>query len=298
MNARLAALEGLVPPMITPLTPEGEIDRNDLERLVNHLLDSGVSGLFILGTSGEGPWLTSRQSEALMRYTVEAVNGRVPVLAGVLEPSTPRTIEAIKRAVDCGVDTVVVTTPYYMEADASVQRYHLEQAAQISPLPVLLYNIPSKTHNILAPQTVREVLHITNIIGIKDSAGDWQAFEALLALRHERPTFKIFQGAEQLSARSLAAGADGVVPGLGNLVPVLFVEMIKNIKAGNVAAATALQEQVDWIGRLHTYGYWLACLKYAVSLSGLCSDVTCGQNGTLNETSKQAIRDLVTKHGV
>ena len=285
-------LQGVIPPMITPLTPSGDLDPAATEQLVERLIAGGVDGIFVLGTSGEGPWLTADQCVAMMQIAVRATAGRVPVLGGVLEPGTRRTLEAIDRAAACGVSAVVVTTPYYFEADAPMQRVHFATVARRSPLPIVLYNIPSMTHNVIAPETVADLLDCGSIVGIKDSAGDWQAFESLLVLRDQRPDFQVLQGAEKLSLRSLLAGADGIVPGMGNVAPRLFADLVKSVRAGDTSAAELIQQQVDALWHLHTHGFWLACLKYAVSLVGTSQSPTCA-NLDLSDASKAAIRALV-----
>ena len=225
-------LQGVIPPMITPLTEDGAIDLDGTQRLVAHLLTGGVSGIFVLGSSGEGPWLTPTQSQQVIEGVAIAVNGRVPVLAGILEPSTQRVVEMLGNAERAGADAVVVTTPYYFESDAAVHAHHFSSIADNTDLAVVLYNIPSKTHANLSVETVAQLLEFENIVGIKDSSGDWEQVSGLLALRQLRPDFRVLQGAEGLSGRSLLAGVDGLVPGLGNLMPSLFVRMMAAARAG------------------------------------------------------------------
>lgn len=291
-NTNTIQLTGLIPPMITPLTPEGTVDTAAVGRLVNFMIEGGVTGIFVLGSSGEGPWVTPDESVTLIATTVQEASGRVPVIAGTLESGTQRTIEAAQRAVDAGADAVVVTTPFYFEADAEAQQRHFETVAAKISTPIMLYNIPSKTHNPLAAATVGKLLDIEHIIGIKDSAGEWDNFAGLLALRDRRPDFSVLQGAENVMLRSLLAGCDGLVPGLGNCVPGWFLQLIDAARAGDSARAEGLQQKIDTLGRLHAQGFWLACLKYAVSLGGLCNANTCAGD-VLPETAQAAIRQIV-----
>lgn len=286
-----AAFTGLIPPMISPLLPDGGVDTTGLAAHVARLIQGGVNGLFVLGTSGEGPLLDAARARKIIVKTVEATAGRVPVLVGVLEPSTPRAIEAAYVAADCGAEAVVATTPYYVEADDYGIRDHFIQLADRSPLPLVLYNIPSKTHHVLTPDIVTEIVDHPHIVGIKDSHGDWAAFERFLALR--RPGFTVLQGAERLSAKSMLAGGDGLVPGLGNIVPGLFSSMIKCVSAGETGTALALQEQADELGTLHTYGHWLTCLKYATSRMGLTHPDTFVSASPLSDAARAAIDALV-----
>jgi 4-hydroxy-tetrahydrodipicolinate synthase len=295
MAQEFTKLSGVIPPMITPLTKSGEIDIAGLERLVNHMLDGSVSGIFALGSSGEGPWLTADQQTTVIKEVVRSVNGSVPVLAGALEPSTSRTQEAISRHADAGADMVVITSPYYFPSDASVQIKHIETLVKSSPIPVMLYNIPPTTHNPIAPETVKQIMQLDNLVGIKDSAGDWDNFLKLLIYRSDRPEFVVFQGAELLAARSMEAGADGIVAGLGNIVPSYFVKIIKAVQSGEPADAHAIQKRIDELWTLHTHDFWLIGLKYAASLLGFGSGTAVGHTMKMNEDAQQIIATLLEK---
>lgn len=287
-------LKGVIPPMITPLTEDDAVDMAGLRRLVAHLLAGGVSGIFVLGSSGEGPWLTPMQGQQVVQGVAKEVNGRVPVLAGILEPSTWRVLDLLDSAKEAGADAVVVTTPYYFETDADTHFHHFATIARHTDLPVVLYNIPSKTHSHLSVETVARLLNIENIIGIKDSSGDWQQLSGLLSLRQIRHDFRILQGAEGLSGSSALAGVDGLVPGLGNLMPALFVRILAAAHAKDESTVRSLQAQVEALGILHSHGHWLACLKYAVSLLGFSRDIAYGRPQALPLQAQQAIAAIVS----
>lgn len=286
-------LQGVIPPMITPLTSDRQVDIPALERLVEHMIQGGVTGIFVLGTSGEGPWLPVDHKRQVIRATIESVAGRVPVLVGALEPSTARTLAAIDLAVNESPDGVVITTPYYFGVDDHALEQHIREIADHSPLPVILYNIPSMTHNPLRPDVVRAVLDHDVVVGIKDSAGDKEAFSQLLKLKDERPDFAVFQGAESLSLESLIRGADGVVPGMGNLAPNIFAGIFRAVAENNQQEAKLLQASVDQLWTLHGYAYWLVCLKYAASLLGFGSGETIGHGHLVDDHSKNAIHQLL-----
>lgn len=286
-------LGGVIPPMITPLTANGAIDTDSIVRLVEALIGGGVSGIFVLGSSGEGPWLTAAEREQVIATTARAVAGRVPVLAGVIEPSAGRTAEAIRQAEAAGADAVVVASPYYFDVDAAAQIAHVEAAARASRLPLVLYNIPGMTHNPIAPDTVRQMLGIDTLVALKDSAGDMEIFTQFLALRAEKPTLRVFQGAERLAAPALLAGADGLVPGLGNLAPRLFVRMFAAARAGDADAAMALQADAEALWAVHSHSFWLEGLKYAAAELGFGSGALASRGATLSDTGRAAISRIV-----
>jgi dihydrodipicolinate synthase/N-acetylneuraminate lyase len=196
------------------------------------------------------------------------------------------------------VDAVVTTTPYYFATDASTQIRHFEAIAAYAPVPVMLYNIPSMTHNPLTAETVGQLLPNPQFIGIKDSAGEKDAFNRLLALKARRPDFCVLQGAEQLAAESVLAGADGIVPGLGNLVPGLFTDLFSAAVQGDAITATAIQDSINALWTLHTSAYWLVGLKYAASLMGFGSGRTSGFVDDLTVEQQSQIRALVEQASV
>ena len=279
--------------MITPLTSAGEVDVPATERLVSHLVGAGASGVFVLGSSGEGPWLSAAKQRQVVEAAVRVAGGRIPILVGVLEPSTERVLGGLEVAQEAGADAVVVTAPYYFSADDAAVFRHLSTAARASALPTVLYNIPQMTHNALSVAVARELLALDNVVAIKDSAGDFEGFSELLRLKEERPGFSVLQGTEKMAGEALLAGADGIVPGLANIAPELFVRMVACAATGDRDAVKQLQGQALVLWELHTYGLWLACLKYAASVKGFGSGATSGENGLLAEAAKANIRQLV-----
>jgi 4-hydroxy-tetrahydrodipicolinate synthase len=287
------AFSGVIPPLVSPLTASGDVDASGLIRLVESLIIQGVSGLFVLGSSGEGPWLTPRQRDDVVRITVETAAGRVPVLAGVLDPGPAAVIESVRRAEAHGANAVVATTPYYFSANHSTQLAFFEAVARAASVPVMLYNIPEMTQNPLEPDTLRQLVTVPGIVGLKDSAGNWDRFTEFLAIRDETPGFSVFQGAERQAARAMLAGADGIVAGLANIIPSVFVEMIDAATSGDTARVQSLATRVDAIWHLHGEGIWLTCLKYAASLLGFGEGYTAGHDATLAPVSKERIAALV-----
>ena len=286
-------LQGLIPPMITPLRAGGDVDGEAVEALVGHIIAGGGSGVFIMGSSGEGPWLNLSQRRQILDHTVRAAAGHVPVLAGALEPGTGRTLEMIEVIADCGADVAVIAAPYYFEADAAVQLQHIRTIVEQAVLPVVLYNIPPMTHSPIVADTVAQLCDLDNLLGVKDSAGDWDNFEALLALRNPQRDFRVWQGAERQAAQAVLAGADGLVCGLANLVPAKFSAIIAQAHKGDADAALRIQAEIDQLWTLHTYGFWLACLKCAASRLGFGDGSLSIPALALSETAKQAVYDVV-----
>jgi 4-hydroxy-tetrahydrodipicolinate synthase len=290
-------LSGVVPPLISPLDHAREPDAAAMAVLVEHVLAGGCSGLFVLGGCGEGAWLTREQRGAVIRAAVRAAAGRAPVLAGCMLPGGAPTLEAVRQAADEGADAIVAGSPYYFGVDEETQRRHLEAVLNAADLPLLLYNIPQSTQHRLSPDLVANLAHERRVLGIKDSAGDFRVFQQLLATKRRRADFKVLQGEESLAAASLLQGADGLVPGLANVMPALLGSLLAAAKAGAAAEATRLQEQVNDLRTLHTHGHWLAALKAACAAIGIGNGVPAAPLVAVTAEQRQAIVSVLRRHG-
>ena len=292
-----AALTGVVPPLISPLDSARGPDPDASAALVEHVLRGGCTGLFVLGGCGEGPWLTREQRGAVVRAAVRAAAGRAPVLVGCMMAGTAPAVDAAKQAQAEGADAVVAGSPYYFGVDADAQRRHVETILSAVDIPLLLYNIPPSTHHMLAPSLVAELAKERRVLGIKDSAGDFGAFQQLVAIKRDRSDFRVLQGNEALAAASLLHGGDGLVPGLANVMPSLFIAMRAAAKRGDAAAATRLQEHVNDLGTLHAHGYWLPALKAACAAVGIGDGLPAAPFTSATEEQQRAIKEILRRNG-
>ena len=292
------ALTGVVPPAISPLDAAREVDEEAIALLVDHLLRGGSTGLFILGGCGEGAWLTPRQRGVVIRTFARAAVGRVPVLAGVMLPATGPASEAARQAAAEGADAVVVGSPYYFGVDAVTQRRHIETVIDAGERPALLYNIPQCTHSVLPPASVAEMARDSRVLGIKDSAGDFVAFQSFLAIKGGRADFRVLQGHERLSAASLRMGGDGLVPGIANVAPALVVELHKAATRGDAATATRLQAAVSDLCGIYDVVHFLPALKAACQMLGIGSGVPGLPLLPAIEVERRAIAAVLGHHGI
>jgi 4-hydroxy-tetrahydrodipicolinate synthase len=262
---------GIIPPMLTPLTAEETIDGPAVKRFVDFLIAGGVHALFILGSMGEGAYLRPAVRREMAEATVEAAAGRVPVIAGVLEAGTARVVEELQRLSIPGIAAYVVTTPYYYGGFTPAElRSHFHRVAEATDRPILAYNIPPNTHVSMKAELMLQLADLPNVIGVKDSGGDW--FEDQLLLLRQRPAgFLVFQGNQIYSGVSLLAGADGLVPGHANVCPELLVGMYDAAQRKETALVWSGQARVNELlglrGRaaIHTY-------KVLAQALGLMSD--------------------------
>jgi 4-hydroxy-tetrahydrodipicolinate synthase len=292
------ALCGIVPPAISPLDAGREVDEAAIGVLVEHVLRAGCSGLFVLGGCGEGAWLLSRQRGAVIRAFVRAAAGRAPVLAGVMLPATGPAAEAARQAAAEGADAVVVGSPYYFGVDGAAQRRHIETVIETADRPALLYNIPQCTSHVLAPALVTELARDSRVLGIKDSAGDFVAFQAFLGVKATRPDFRVLQGHEHLVAASLRLGADGLVPGLANVTPGLMVELHQAAARGDAAACTRIQRAILDLCAIHGIGHWLPALKAACQMIGIGSGVPALPLVPSTDAERRQIAAVLARQGI
>ena len=246
------AFTGIVPPVLTPLTPEGQVDVLSLERLVGHLLDGGVHGLFPLGSSGETVYLTDAQRDLALEVVVKTAGGAVPVIAGCIEPTTPRVLDRVRTAQDLGVDAVVATAPFYTIVGPHEVERHFRTLAAATELPVLAYDIPVCVHTKLGPTFIADLAGDGVLAGVKDSSGDDVAFRELLALVEDRGLsgFAALTGHEVMVDAVLMVGAAGAVPGLANVDPAGYVRLWDAVRTGDWPSARAEQDRLVRLFRI------------------------------------------------
>jgi len=263
--------------MITPLRGRDELDVPGLERLIEHILSGGVNGLFVLGTTGEGPSLSYRLRGELVYRVCKQVKRRVPVLVGITDTSFVESVNVAKNAADSGADALVVAPPYYLpEAQPELQEY-LEHLVPELLLPVYLYNMPALTKVHFELETVRRAMDEPRIIGLKDSSGDLNYFKSAAELMQRRPDWSLLIGPEEKLFDSLQLGGNGGVSGGANLFPKLYVKAIEAHRAGNVTRAQELQQQIQRVSdsfyRIGKYSSSIIKgIKCALSCMGICND--------------------------
>jgi 4-hydroxy-tetrahydrodipicolinate synthase len=289
-------LHGIVPPLISPLDDAGAPDADAMAILIEHVVGAGCTGLFMLGGCGEGAWLTPTQRGTVIGQAVRAAAGRVPVLAGVMMPGTGPAIEAARQAAGEGADALVVGSPYYFGVDAAAQERHVRDVLAAVPLPALLYNIPQCTHHVLPPATVRALARDPRVLGIKDSAGDFEAFQRFLSIKRRRPDFRVLQGNEALLAASLLQGGDGLVPGLGNVVPALMVSLCAAARRGDSTGCARIQDEVAALYQLYAEDHWLPCLKAACAALGIGNGLPAPPLAALGADGRARVAAIVRRH--
>jgi 4-hydroxy-tetrahydrodipicolinate synthase len=238
-------IKGVVPPVVIPLTAERELDTVSFARNIERMIDAGVDGLFFLGSSGEVAFLTDEQRQSVLSEAVRIVNGRVPVLAGVIDIETLRVIEQVKRAEAIGVDAIVVTAPFYALGGPKEVERHFRCIREHTDLPMFAYDLPVCVHTKLDPTMLVRLGKDGVLQGVKDSSGDDVSFRWLILENEDAGhPLQLLTGHEVCVDGAYLAGADGSVPGLANVDPYSYVEMWRAFQAGDWAKVKELQDHV------------------------------------------------------
>lgn len=246
LPATAATFSGVVPPVATPLLPGGQIDVASLERLVEYLIESGVKGLFALGSTGETAYFTDDQRVEILSTIVRTAAGRVPTIAGAIELTAARTITLARRLVEAGADAIVTTAPLYAINSESEIADHFRTIAGAIEAPLWAYDVPVRVHTKLSLGLLMQLASEGVIVGVKDSSGDDVGFRRLLAANNAAGhPLTLMTGHEVVVDAMALAGADGVVPGLGNVDAAGYVRLWDAASEGDFAAARAEQERLN-----------------------------------------------------
>ena len=267
-------IEGIVPPVVTPLNRYGALDSSALVRHHEYLLNSGVAALFVLGTTGEGPALPRRIKEEMIARTVENCAGRVPVLAGISADGLEDYLELAAFAARHGASGVVAAPPCYLPLEAAelVEFYRILTLEQ--GLPVYVYNMPGTTKIDMNPELLLRIAGLPGIAGCKDSAGNFDRFAALAKELRDRKDFALFMGPDAMLGRALEAGACGGVNGGANVAPQFFVGYYRAWLAGDAEGMARCRRGIEALQGIYRFRENICCgvaagLKYALEKLGL-----------------------------
>ena len=232
---------GIATAMVTPMTATG-VDYDALARFIDFQLEEGINALVAVGTTGESATLTPQERKEVIRFTVERVAGRVPVIAGTGTNNTQHVLEFTKSACDDGADAVLVVTPYYNKATQAGLIAHFTAVADASDKPVILYNVPSRTGCNLLPDTVAVLAKHTNIAAIKEASGNMGQVVELAAKCGE--DIAIYSGEDGITLPILSMGGQGCISVASNVVPRTMVSLADTFFRGDVAEAARMQREL------------------------------------------------------
>lgn len=266
----ITKLQGIITPLVTPLKNSGELDSGGLERIVEHVVSGGVHGLFVLGSTGEGPSLSVDVRRDVIRAVTRTTGNRVPVLVNVSDTALAHCMQLSEEAAQVDASGLAISPPCYYPLDQRQLFEYTRKFCESSPLPVFLYNVPQYAHNRFEPETVRDLAYLPNVIGIKNSDGSLQYLETVRNGVSHRSDFTLLVGNEEILLPALRAGADGGVCGGANMFPRLFVQLFDAAKNGSHVEAEVTQDLIVRVSKaVYTVGSretsYLRGLKQALS---------------------------------
>ena len=257
--------------MVTPFQADGKIDYEGLEKLINHLIAGGVEYLVSLGTTGESATLNSEERKQVFAFTSKIVKGRVSLIAGIGGNNTAEVIETIKHFDINGYDAILSASPNYTKPTQEGIYQHYKAIAEATPLPVILYNVPSRTgSNVNADTVTRLAKDFKNIIGIKEASGNFDQINQIM--RDKPESFLVISGDDPVTLPMMALGAVGVISVVGNALPRKTSDMVRLCLAGDFKAAQKPHSALIDFTRLMFVEGSPAGVKTALKHLNVCGD--------------------------
>ena len=259
--------KGVIPALVTPFKSNFEVDEEGLRRLIDFVIEKGVTGVVPCGTTGEFVNMTAEERMRVVEVTIDEVNSRVPVYAGTGDAATRKAIEFTKHAEDAGADAALVVSPFYFKPTDKEIFEHYEKIAEAVDLPILLYNIPQVTGVEIPWWVVEGLAEIDNIVGIKDSSGNMPYMMALLEKVYGK--ISIICGHDEIAVAALAAGADGMILASANLIPDLWLRLYDLVEKHSLEEARSLQRKLQTLARIITRQGGGLAVKAGLRMMGL-----------------------------
>jgi 4-hydroxy-tetrahydrodipicolinate synthase len=235
-------ITGSIVALVTPMTETGDIDWAALERLIDWHISNGTQALGLVGTTGEASTLSHPEHREVIRFGVSHAGGRIPIMAGTGSNATLEAVELTVSAAEAGADCALLVTPYYNRPTQEGLYQHFKTVAGAINLPIVLYNVPSRTGCDLSAETTLRLSQIENIVGLKDATGDVARGAALIQALPEG--FAVYSGDDSTTCDLLEVGAAGCISVTANVAPAQMADMCKLALAGDMASARAIDDQV------------------------------------------------------
>jgi len=258
--------QGCCTALVTPFTSDNKVNFEEFGKIIEKQIIGGVSALLFLGTTGESPTLSEREKIDIIKFAVEKIKGRVPVFVGAGCNSTGKTIERIKVYEKLGVDGFLIVSPYYNKATQKGLYLHYKNIADNSTLPIIIYNVPSRTGINIKPETIIKLSHHENIIGLKQANADMQ--ELMDIMQDCDKNFSVYSGEDSLTYLMLCVGAKGVISVASNLYPKYMSKLCKNFFDGNRQKSLEMQLNINPLVKALFSEVNPIPVKYAMNLEG------------------------------
>ncbi|WP_269524515.1 dihydrodipicolinate synthase family protein [Coraliomargarita parva] len=290
-------INGIIPPLVTPLKADESLDLESTGKLIEHVIAGGVHGLFILGTTGEGPNLSYELRRQYIDFVTEKVNGRIPVVVSISDTAYAESLSLAEHSKKAGADAVAFTPPYYFIPGAPELHDFVNRMADNVSLPFFLYNMPALTKVSIPLDVVELGFTKENCLGLKDSSGDLFYYKKVKRLIGDRD-LTLLIGPEELLAESILAGGNGGINGGANVFPKVYVKIFELMQAGKLNEAETLQREVMEIScRLFTIGKHgssiIKGIKGALEVRGLCQRYLASPFSGFNDADLAKVAEVI-----
>jgi len=290
----MVKVEGIIPVLITPFTEDQKLNEAALRKQIRRFLDAGAHGLFALGTNGEFVTLTREEKIRVVEITLEEAKGKVPVYAGTGGTSTAEVAELSETMEELGADVLTVITPSFYPCKQHELIAHYKSVAASTSLPIVMYNIPARTGNSLEPKTVAELAKVPNIVGVKDSSGNFQTILGYIA--ETGPDFSVLAGTDALLLYTLIAGGKGGVSGSANVVPDLMLSIYNLWKKGDIEQAVKVQRDLRPLSAVYQKATLPSVFKEAMNMMGLEAGPSRPPVGPVPEEIREELYEVLLKY--
>jgi 4-hydroxy-tetrahydrodipicolinate synthase len=291
-------LRGIIPPVVTPMLSNEDIDLPRLRELIDFQIAKGVHGIFVLGTTGEFYALDEREKQEVVAAAVAHVNRRVPVFAGTGAETTREVVRLTKMAEKEGADGLSVITPYFLKPTQAEIIAHFRRVAEATSRAVVLYNNPATCAGVAFDvDTVAKLAEVPNVVGIKDSSGDLQNTIELIR-NTPRETFAVLNGRDTLILAALQAGAQGAIPASCNIAPDYCVGIYESFVKDDIEAAKAFQSRLHGVRMAMTLGTGNGAVKEAMALLGRPAGPNRSPIAPLSPEKREKLRHILESAGL
>ncbi len=260
-------VKGIIAAMVTSMNDDESLNMEEIEHQVDRQIAAGVDGVFCLGTNGEAYILSEEEKLRIIETVVKAADGRVPVYAGTGMPGTADTIRLSKKAKELGADVLSVISPYFAAISQDEIYAHYAELAAAVDLPIVMYNMPARTGNNIAPDTVARLSKVDGIVGVKDSSGNFDNMKQYIELT-DPETFSVLSGNDALILWNLLAGGAGGITAVANIYPEVMVSIYRYFQQGDLEAAKKAQDSIRPIRNCFKFGNPNTVTKTAARIAG------------------------------
>jgi len=280
--------------MITPFDDKGKVDEKALRNLLEFLIKGGVHGIFAIGTTGEFYSLTNDEYRRALEITLDQAAGRLPVYAGANAITTPQAIELARIATQVGVDAISVLTPFFVSVSQNELYEHFKTIADSTDKPIIMYDNTPKTHVHIQPETVARLADIDNIVGMKDSTGDFTNMEECLRLTKGKE-FYMIQGRDTLIHAALCYGATGAVAACANVAPRICADIYNKYVQGDLQGSLSDQFRLAPLRIAFALGSFPTVIKEALELLGVPVGPCMPPTGKMSAEEKEKLKKILVE---